>query len=98
MLHSHAAINRFYRSSAWQQARLIKITNAHGRCEVCGGVGEEVHHVIHITPDNIHNVAITLNQDNLKLLCRECHNKEHNRFVKAKQSFDADGNLIGDDV
>jgi 5-methylcytosine-specific restriction endonuclease McrA len=93
MISICSVINRFYRSAAWQQARLIKITSANGRCEKCGGVGEEVHHIIHVTPNNVKNLNVTLNQDNLILLCKDCHNKEHERFRKNKQKFDADGQI-----
>jgi 5-methylcytosine-specific restriction endonuclease McrA len=93
MISNCPAINRFYRSAAWQQARLIKITSANGRCEKCGGVGEEVHHIIHVTPSNVEDLKVTLNQDNLILLCKDCHNKEHGRFNSSGQKFDKDGNL-----
>ena len=39
--------------------------------------GEIVHHKIELTPDNIHNPDITLNFDNLQLLCRDCHAAVH---------------------
>jgi len=93
MISSCPTINRFYRSAAWQQARLIKITSTNGRCEKCGGVGEEVHHVIHVTPSNVEDLKVTLNQENLILLCKDCHNKEHERFNNSGQKFDADGNM-----
>ena len=94
MISTCAAINRFYRSAAWQQARLIKITSANGRCEKCGGVGEEVHHIIHVTPSNVEDLQVTLNQNNLILLCKDCHNKEHERFSKNGKYFDKDGNIL----
>ena len=94
MISHSPAVNRFYRSAAWQQARLIKITSSNGRCELCGGIGEEVHHSIHVTPANVNDSEITLNQENLVLLCKECHNKEHERFRKNGQNFDSDGNLM----
>ena len=93
MINKCSAINRFYRSAAWQQTRLIKITNANGRCEKCGGVGEEVHHIVHVIPSNVEDFNVTFNQDNLILLCKECHNKEHERFNKIKQKFDVDGQI-----
>ena len=93
MINKCSAINRFYRSAVWQQARLLKITSANGQCEKCGGVGEEVHHIVHVTPSNVEDLNVTLNQDNLILLCKDCHNKEHKRFNKNKQNFDGDGNL-----
>ena len=93
MINKCSAINRFYRSAAWQQARLIKITSANGRCEKCGGVGEEVHHIIYVSPSNVNDLNVSLNQENLILLCKECHNKEHERFNKIKQKFDGDGQI-----
>ena len=41
--------------------------------------GEEVHHKIRLTPENISNPAIALNWDNLELLCKKCHMEEHTR-------------------
>ena len=94
MISNFPVINRFYRSASWQQARLIKITSANGRCEKCGGVGEEVHHIIHVTPSNVEDLKVTLNQENLILLCKDCHNKEHDRFNKYGQKFDKGGNIV----
>ena len=42
---------------------------------------------------NVLDPNISLNQDNLILLCKECHNEEHNRFQKESE-FDAEGNLV----
>lgn len=96
MINNDKRINRFYRSAEWQQARLLKITNANGECERCGAIGEEVHHIIHINSGNVHDVNVMLNQENLVLLCKKCHNKEHDRFKGRKQQFDGDGNLINE--
>lgn len=85
-------IRKFYRSDNWKIARAIKIADACGRCERCNGVGIEVHHIIHLTPANVTNPEISLNQDNLELLCKQCHNEEHGRF-SADMKFDDDGNL-----
>lgn len=43
----------------------------------------------------VSDALISLNQDNLELLCKECHNEEHGRFQKKKQNFDSDGNFMG---
>ena len=86
-------IHRFYKSVAWQVAREIKIRNSNGKCERCGALGEEVHHKIRLTVLNVTNPEISLNQENLELLCKKCHNEEHKRFSKSQQ-FDEDGNLI----
>ena len=89
------AIQRFYRSDTWKIARAIKIANACGVCEECGAIGTEVHHIIHLTPENVTDPSIATNQDNLKLLCNECHNKAHGRFEGRREYyFDDEGNLI----
>lgn len=60
---------------------------------MCGAIGEEVHHKIPLTPNNINDVNVTLNPENLIYLCKECHNKEHDRFQKKASQFDSNGNL-----
>lgn len=95
MVKQNPAIHRFYRSDTWKMARAIKIASAGGCCEKCGDVGIEVHHIIHLTPQNVSDPNISINQENLMLLCNACHNKEHGRFEgKAEYTFDAEGNLI----
>jgi 5-methylcytosine-specific restriction endonuclease McrA len=86
-------LHNFYKSAAWQVARQIKYQEQDGRCERCKRVGEEVHHRIRLTIDNVSDTSVSLNQENLELLCKDCHNKEHNRFTKEKE-FDDEGNLI----
>ena len=86
-------LHRFYKSAAWKLAREIKIRDVNGKCERCGGLGEEVHHIKRLTVHNVTDSNISLNQENLELLCKKCHNIEHNRFSKSQQ-FDEDGNLI----
>lgn len=89
------AIQRFYRSDSWKIARAIKIANACGVCEECGAIGTEVHHIVHLTPENVTDPSVATNQENLKLLCNECHNKAHGRFEGRREYyFDDEGNLI----
>jgi 5-methylcytosine-specific restriction endonuclease McrA len=86
-------LHRFYKSTQWQVAREIKIRDANGKCERCGALGEEVHHIIKLTVQNVIDPTISLNQDNLEFLCKKCHNAEHKRFSKEIE-FDEDGNFI----
>lgn len=87
------ALHNFYKSETWKLAREIKIRSVNGRCERCGGMGQEVHHKNRLTVDNVAEVSVSINPENLELLCKECHNKEHRRFSKEIQ-FDDDGNLL----
>ena len=41
--------------------------------------GEIVHHKTPISPDNINDANITLNWNNLQLVCRDCHAKIHDK-------------------
>ena len=52
-----------------------------------------MHHKVRLTVDNIHDPMITLNFDNLELLCRECHAAEHGN---KRYSVDALGRVITD--
>ena len=52
--------------------------------------GYIVHHKSYIDMNNIYNPDITINFDNLELLCIDCHNKEH----FSNNMFNADGELI----
>lgn len=95
MVKQDIAINRFYRSDTWKIARAIKIASVCGVCEKCGAIGTEVHHIIHLTPENVSDPSISTNQENLMLLCNECHNKAHGRFEGRREYyFDDDGDLI----
>lgn len=87
------ALHNFYKSPAWLAARELKIVSVNSLCERCGKIGVEVHHKERLSIDNVNDSSISLNQDNLELLCRDCHNKEHKRFSKAVK-FDSNGNLI----
>lgn len=67
----------FYNSKEWQRCREYVLRRDNYLCVKCGRPAEEVHHIIHLTPQNIGDVSVTLNPDNLICLCRECHFKEH---------------------
>lgn len=78
---------RFYKSKAWQSCRLSYVKAVGGLCEECLKQGRYnpgviVHHKVHITPENINSPEVTMNFDNLELLCRDCHGAEHGRVNK----------------
>ena len=89
----------FYQSKAWKRAREQVIKRANGLCERCLAAGLYnsgviVHHKEYITPANINNPNITLNLNNLELVCEDCHNKEHKAKPNDRYSFDSKGNLL----
>lgn len=73
---------KFYSSKAWQDCRNEYAKRRHHLCENClrQGIykpGTIVHHKIELDPVNIEDPEVTLNFDNLELLCRECHTQAH---------------------
>lgn len=87
---------KFYQGKLWQECRDGYVKFIGGLCEECikKGIfkaGEIVHHKIHITPKNIGDPAITLNRENLQLLCRECHAEKHKR--KRRYRVDKNGKV-----
>lgn len=88
----------FYNSKKWKDVRSAYVLSKFGLCERCGKPNsKQVHHKIYLTSENIDNPDISLNFDNLELLCDVCHQKEH--FEKYSPilyglKFDKDGQLI----
>lgn len=73
---------KFYKGKAWLKQRDYIYKRDKGLCQDCLEKGKitpgiEVHHIKHLTPDNINNPDITLSDDNLTLLCKECHHRRH---------------------
>ena len=91
---------QFYNSREWAQCREAYIASKQGLCQRClarGEInpGEIVHHKQWLTRENINDPSVTLNFDNLELLCWECHNKEHSKQlpIADEVEFDESGNL-----
>jgi len=86
----------FYKSKAWLDCRGAYISSVLGLCEKCGAGGKIAHHIIELTPLNINDPSITLNFDNLQLLCQDCHNKVRGQTDAVREGlrFDENGNLV----
>ena len=72
----------FYRSWPWIKCQRAYKNSKGGLCERCWSKGlivpgDEVHHKVKLTPENITDPAVALNWDNLELLCKNCHLEEH---------------------
>lgn len=90
---------RFYSSKAWQECREAYAKSQRHLCENCltKGLytpGEIVHHIIELTPNNIDDPSVTLNFDNLRLVCRRCHAEEHGARKGARYIITDDGRVI----
>lgn len=77
-------IHAFYcRKDYLTLAQACKVRSG-GICAKCGKVFDidelRPHHKIEITLENLDDPNITLNPDNIEVLCADCHNTEHHRF------------------
>ncbi|MCL6884717.1 HNH endonuclease [Clostridioides difficile] len=87
----------FYNSKAWKDCRQVIVKKYLGLCAECGKLGEEVHHIKHLTPSNINDADIALGEENLILLCKDCHSKKHKskkEITRAGLKFNENGELI----
>lgn len=76
-------IDAFYHSKAWRDlSYLLRLKS--GKCQRCGRVADmkqlHAHHKVSLTPSNVNDTTISLNPDNIEILCNSCHDEEHNRF------------------
>lgn len=88
----------FYSSTAWKRTREAYAKTRQNLCEICLSKGlikpgEIVHHKIILTPENINRPEVTLNYDNLQLVCRDCHAAIHDQR-KRRYKIDEMGRVI----
>ena len=102
----------FYHSRQWTSTREAYMrlpietesgTCPPGMCERCFAAGrlrpaDTVHHVRMLTPDNIDDPSVSLDQDNLMRLCRDCHAEVHadlhERAFEPRVAFDERGRVV----
>ena len=90
---------KFYKSTNWQTCREAYARSVKYLCEDCLGnglivPGEIVHHVTEITPENIDDPEITMNFNNLRMVCRDCHAKHHGAKQGQRYTILSDGTVI----
>ena len=108
---SYGIRKEFYQSKAWQDVRKTVWIKQNLLCNRChkpvyvDGISDYlpkgkrrtgiVHHKIYLDDSNVSDKDITLNIDNLEGLCKDCHEKEHNKGQATRNNyyFDEDGNL-----
>jgi len=93
---------KFYHSPIWKATRDSYIESVHGLCQICLSKGKIttgyiVHHLIELTPENINNPEVSLNQDNLQYVCLNCHNTIHfgeSEVIREDMEFDEHGDVV----
>ena len=109
---STGARKDFYNSKAWKSVRKSVWLKQNLLCNRCykpvyvDGISKWipkeqrrtgiVHHKEYLNNNNITDDSITLSEDNLEGLCKDCHEKEHHQDISTRKEykFDEDGNLI----
>ncbi len=77
---------KFYNSKAWIELKEYVLSKQNYLCQDCLEKGIittsnlEVHHIIPIKE----NFNLSLDEDNLRVLCRSCHKKAHDQMKKFK--------------
>jgi|LGOV01.1.fsa_nt_gb 5-methylcytosine-specific restriction endonuclease McrA len=89
---------KFYHSIGWEKVRKLCLIRDHYLCQECGEAAYIVHHIIELNPENIKDPNITLNLDNLKCVCKACHDEIHS-VCQSKSTidnikFDENGDII----
>ena len=102
-MNRSAKVEAFYVSRTWRKCRKAFANSKGNLCERClkKGIIEpgskerplEVHHKIPLTDENITDPKVSLNWENLELLCKTCHDKERERKAK-RWKVGADGRVI----
>lgn len=90
-------IDKFYQSYKWLKvAKVIRMKYDYV-CQGCGKRGSHVHHIDHLKREDYINKPAEkcYGEDNLILLCKECHEEEHNsQKCRKGLTFDENGELI----
>lgn len=98
----------FYHSSSWRKLRDFVFRRDRGLCQRCKKhnrikPGKIVHHIEPLSPENIDDPTISLNADNLELVCKQCHEEIHKNLGygtlnwaknEPRVKFDSNGNII----
>ena len=81
-------LKKFYSSKDWRNLSYKLKIETQGKCNRCDfqAITKEDykkligHHKIELTENNVEDVSISLNPNNIEVVCLDCHNKEHKRF------------------
>ena len=76
--------------------RAYIIQRDYGLCVRCEEPGDIVHHIVPLTPGNVHDDSIAYGDGNLELVCLACHNDEHRAGYATADglAFNANGDLV----
>lgn len=103
---------KFYNSKRWRNLERIIYERDEGKCQMCGEHVEmifittkhggyyrihgAVDHIVELNETNINNPEIAYGENNLQLLCHDCHNTKTFKKPRTAQGlrFDENGDLV----
>ena len=109
---SYGIRKQFYQSKAWKDVKKAVWLKQNLLCNRChkpvyvDGISDFipkeyrrtgiVHHKVYLTETNINDTSVSLDINNLEGLCKDCHEKEHNKGMSVRKDyyFDENGNLL----
>ena len=85
-------IHQFYCSRSWRDLAYTLKVKANGKCYRCGETLLDFskligHHKTELNENNINDIQVSLNPNNIEIICHDCHNKEHRRFGNKKNVY-----------
>ena len=75
---------KVYNSRKWRRIRKAYLESVNYICERCGKPASVVHHKTYLTEANSFDGSIAYDFNNLEALCQDCHNAEHEHFIKLR--------------
>ena len=87
-------LDAFYTSKLWKRLRLqLMQERAKDGVVICEHCGKPIvrrydciaHHRTELTDENVEDYSVSLNPENVELLCFSCHNTTHQRFEGFRQ-------------
>lgn len=109
---SYGVRKDFYNSKVWKNVKKSIWLKQNLLCNRChrpvyvDGISEWipkeqrrtgiVHHIEYLNDSNIYDDNVTINEENLEGICKDCHEKEHHQDIATRKGykFDIQGNLI----
>lgn len=88
-------IHQFYCRKPWRDLSYNLKIERGGKCSRCSFQVIDrkdfkyliAHHKIELAEDNVDDANISLNPNNIEIICHDCHNKEHRRFGNKKNVY-----------
>ena len=82
---------QFYKSKEWKMLSQKKLQDTQYKCECCGKLATEVHHIDPIQKPS--GWERRLDYDNLMSVCVICHNGKHGRYQKKNKKNESKMNI-----